>query len=59
MRRHSGLTILNLPQILKARVSAEDVTKLLGELANPVPEDLVPGMKPPKHEFSVGQVWYW
>ena len=36
--------------------NVEDVAKFLGELTNPVPEDLIPGMKPPKHDFSVGQV---
>ena len=36
--------------------NVEDITKFLGELVNPVPADLIPGMKPPKHDFSVGQV---
>ena len=34
----------------------DEITKFIGKLTNPVPEDLIPGMKPPKHEFSVGQV---
>ena len=36
--------------------NVEDITKFLGELTNPVPADLICGMKPPKHDFSVGQV---
>ena len=36
--------------------NVEDITQFLGELKSPVPEDLIPGMKPPKHDFSVGQV---